>query len=106
MLAATDKTLTWRGHQTVDEVLAGLAPPRVIEIILPASYDHALFSHLKPNAPPGQLEHLDLEGDLAILHIVSRIKGLEDFRSLIGPLSRLNAKVKVCSPPRVFIILE
>jgi hypothetical protein len=38
--------------------------------------------------------------------VVARIEGLEDLASLIGPLSRLSARVKMRTPPTIVIILD
>lgn len=106
MTDTTHAEFTWRGKETIDAVLARLVPPARIEIVLPQNYNHALFAHLNPDAPPAQLEDLNIEGDVALLNVISGIKGLEDLAGLIGPLARLDATVTVLSPPKIVIELR
>lgn len=106
-MAAHDETsFTWRGRQTVDDILDRLAPPTRLEITLPENYNHALFAALNPEANVAQAEALNIEGDVMLLRKVARLRGLEDLAALIEPLSGLAATVTVLSPPRIVIVLE
>lgn len=98
---------TWRGKQTVDEILSRLTPPARVEIMLPENYNHALFAVLSPEANVAQTEAanarteaLKIEGDVALVTKVAKIRGLEDLAALIEPLSKLEATVTVLSPPQ------
>lgn len=106
MSEITEACFAWEGSETIDAVQAKLASPARIEITLPPEYNHELFAQLMPDAPPGRAEQLDMEGDVGLLRVVARIEGLEDLASLIGPLSRLSARVKMRTPPTIVIILD
>lgn len=105
-MAETNETVfAWRGKETVDAILASLAPPARVEIVLPENYNHALFACLNPEADTAQTEELDIEGDVVLLRKVASLRGLEDLAVLIEPLSGLAATVAVLSPPRIVIVL-
>ena len=103
MTEMTRIELEWRGKETIDAVRAYLGPSTQIDISLPANYNHALFAHLMPDAPKGQMESLDVEGDESLLAEVAKVKGLEDFATLIETLSGKSAQIKVQTPPRIVI---
>lgn len=98
--------LKWRGQETIDAVRANLGPSTRIEIMLPADYNHALFTHLMPDASEGQLETLDIDGNADLIAGVAEVKGLEVLAKLVEPLSSLSAKVTIQSPPRIVIAIE
>ncbi len=106
MTEPRETAFSWRGKETIETILPRLVAPTRLEIVLPAEYNHALFSVLNPDAGAAQPEKLDVEGDVALLKEVSKIHGLELLAALIEPLSRLSHKITVLSPPRILIVLD
>lgn len=106
-MAETNGTVfTWRGPQTLDDIMGSLVPPTRLEIVLPVNFNHALFAHLHPDDDTAQTEVLDIEGDETLLHKIAMLRGLEALAALIEPLSRLETTVTVLSPPRIVIVLK
>ncbi|SEK62056.1 hypothetical protein [Nitrosovibrio tenuis] len=97
--------LTWRGRETVEAVPPLLDRAEQIEIDLPAGYNHSLFRLLHPDAPPAQLEEIDISGGPRLLANLASVKGLEELQGLIAPLDAAHAAVKVSSPPKIVITL-
>ncbi|MHB1215939.1 MAG: hypothetical protein ACYCY9_13240 [Thiobacillus sp.] len=106
MARSNGTAFTWRGKQTVDEILGSLVPPTRVEIMLPLNFNHALFARLCPDDASAQAEVLNIEGDETLLRTIATLRGLEDLAALIEPLSGLEARVTVLSPPRIVIVLE
>lgn len=96
-------SLTWNGHDTVALIpeLIGLAEK--IEIILPASYNHALFRALNPDAPESALEDLDTRAGPELLAHIATLHGLEDFADLADVLIDAQATLRLVSPPTLVI---
>lgn len=94
---------TWRGRETIESVPALFERAEQIEIILPVGYNHSLFCLFHPHAPPSQLENIKISGSPQILERVASIKGLEEFRALIEPLTIAGVTVQVLSPPKVVL---
>ncbi len=69
--------LAWRGEETLRLVPSLLEHADEIEITLPASFNHALFCALRPDAPAGALEQLDVDGRPEMLAAFAKVKGLE-----------------------------
>lgn len=106
MTRTNGTAFTWRGKQTVDEILDSLVPPTRVEIVLPSNFNHALFAHLCPDDASPQAEVLNVEGDETLLHRIATLQGLEDLAALVEPLSGLDATLTVLSPPRIVIVLN
>lgn len=97
--------LVWRGDETVRLVPSLLQHAEEIEITLPASYNHALFRALRPDAPDGALEELDADGGPEVLAAFAKVKGLEAVARLGHALRDAQASVQVVSPPTLLITL-
>lgn len=99
-------TLPWHGQETIQSIPQLLEHSRQIEIILPDSYNHALFTALHPDAPPGQLEDMDSSGGSELLAAVAKVKGLEGFQELVDPMAAVNATVQVSTPATIVIMRD
>lgn len=97
--------LIWHGHETIESIAPLLDTADQIEITLPSNYNHSLFSMLHPGEPPAQLEKIQASGGPELLGDIASIKGLEELKTLIDPLTAAKAKVEVVSPPRIVITL-
>lgn len=97
--------LAWRGEETLRLVPSLLEHADEIEITLPASFNHALFCALRPDAPAGALEQLDVDGRPEMLAAFAKVKGLEAVARLGKALEDAQASVRVVSPPALLITL-
>jgi hypothetical protein len=95
--------LTWRGHETIALIPRLLDQTEQVEIALPADYNHALFHALNPDAPPSAPEDIDASGGPELLADIARIRGLEELATLTGVLSKVQASVRLVSPPTLVI---
>jgi hypothetical protein len=95
--------LTWRGRETVAILPRLLDQTEQIEIALPADYNHALFHALHPDAPPSAPEDIDSSGGPELLADIARIHGLEELGTLTAALNRVQAGVRLISPPTLLI---
>lgn len=95
--------LTWRGRETVESVPRLFERTEQIEIILPPGYNHSLFCLFHPHAPPSQLENIKISDGPQLLEGVASIKGLEEFKGLVEPLTIAGVTVQVLSPPKVVL---
>jgi hypothetical protein len=99
-------SLTWNGRDTAAVIpeLIGLAEK--IEIILPASYNHALFRALNPDAPDSALEDIDTRAGPELLAHIAAVHGLEDLAALTDVLVDARATLRLVSPPTLVIELS
>ncbi len=96
-------TLPWRGQETIQAIPQLLDHAQQIEIVLPDSYNHALFTALHPDVPPGQLEDMNSSGGPELLVAIAGVEGLEGFQQLVGAVATANATVEVSTPATIFI---
>lgn len=96
-------TLPWRGPETIESIPQLLDHAQQIEIVLPDSYNHALFTALHPDAPPAQLEDMNSSGGPELLAAVAGVKGLEGFQELVDAAAAVNAIVEVSTPATIVI---
>lgn len=99
-------SVTWRGRETIAAVIQLLNQAEQIEIVLPANYNHTLFSTFNPDAPPSALEDIDISGGPQLLEEIAAIRGLEELAELAQPLRDAGASVQLTSPPKVIIFRE
>ncbi|MCO6411415.1 MAG: hypothetical protein J5I92_01600 [Thiogranum sp.] len=99
-------SVTWRGRETIAAVMQLLNQAEQIEILLPANYNHTLFSTFNPDAPPSALEDIDISGGPQLLEEIAAIRGLEELAELAQPLRDAGASVQLVSPPKVIIFRE
>lgn len=97
--------LTWRGRETIESIPSLLEQAQRIEISLPSNYNHALFETLHSGEPPAQLEDIEASGGPELLSRIAAVSGLEEFNSLTTPLAAANAKIRVLSPAKIFVML-
>ena len=95
--------LRWQGESTTRAVVDALAQSFNVRVVLPASYNHALFREFNPDASPSASESIDIGGGPEMLRTVSRVPGLEPLASLVEPVSRAGASVRLSSPPMLEI---
>lgn len=95
--------VTWRGRETIESVPSLLDQAEQIEIKLPPGYNHSLFCLFHPHAPPSQLENIKISGGPQLLENLAAIKGLEEFGTLVEPLTLAGVTVQVLSPPQVVL---
>ena len=96
-------SVTWRGRETIAAVTQLLNQAEQIEIVLPANYNHTLFSTFHPDAPPSALEDIDVSGGPQLLEEIAAIRGLEELAELAQPLRDAGASVQLVSPPKLII---
>lgn len=95
-------TLSWRGQETIQSISQLLTHAQQIEIVLPDSYNHALFIALHPDAPPAQLEDMNSSGGPELLAAIAGVKGLESFQQLVDAAAA-STIVEVSTPATIFI---
>jgi hypothetical protein len=95
--------LLWQGHETVETILRLIQSPVCIEVDLPLDYHHALFEKLHPGAAQGSPEIIDVSGGPELLGRIAGIKGLECLATLVAPLSKARATVRLSDPARIMI---
>lgn len=96
-------TLLWRNQETIQSIPQLLDHAQQTEIVLPDSYNHALFTALHPDAPPGQFEDMNSSGGPELLAAIAGVKGLESFQQLVDVTTAANAIVEVSTPATIFI---
>lgn len=96
-------TLPWHGQETIESIPQLLEHSQQIEVVLPDSYNHALFTALHPDAPPAQLEDMDSSGGPELLGAIAKVKGLEGFAQLMDDAAIADAIVQVVTPARILI---
>lgn len=99
-------SVTWRGRETIATVTQLLDQAEQIEIVLPANYNHTLFSTFNPDAPPSALEDIDVSDGPKLLEDIAAIRGLEELAQLAQPLRDAGASVQLVSPPKLIIFFE
>lgn len=98
MAAKEAASLTWRGQETVQIAGDCVARGEPVVLRLPAEYHHALFVKLRPDAPRGTPEELDLQDGPGLLATIASIRGLEALAALVDPVSRAQVAVLIRSP--------
>lgn len=96
-------TLPWHGQETIESIPQLLEHSQQIEVVLPDSYNHALFTVLHPDAPPAQLEDMDSSGGPELLGAIAKVKGLEGFGQLVDDAAIADVTVQVTTPARILI---
>lgn len=91
-------SLMWKGHQTAELARAALDRRDPVLIHLPAEYHHALFVKLRPEAPRGTPEEIDVHDGPQLLATIAAIHGLEDFATLVDAAGRAGVSVTIRSP--------
>ena len=91
-------SLMWRGHLTAELARAALERREPVLIHLPAEYHHALFVKLRPEAPRGTPEEIDVRDSPRLLTTIASIHGLEEFAALVEPAERAGASLMIRSP--------
>lgn len=95
--------LTWHGHETIEVIPKLLEEAEEIEIALPLDYNHSLFHALHPDARPADLENIDAQGGPELLVHIARVSGLEELSRLVDVLEKVQASIRVSSPPTLLI---
>lgn len=101
-MAGATTDLIWRGAETVTAARAVLAQYGNVEAQLPPDFHHAVFVRLRPQAPPGRAQEVDISGGAELLAHIARIPGLDALARLERPLTEARARVRIVSPsPKV-----
>lgn len=104
-----DKTeavnLMWSGRETVAHAIEAVQRQASVEIALPASFHHALFSRLYPDADAATLERVDEAGGSELLAAVASLSGLEAVAELEAPLIRSGYRLHLVSPGPVLSLI-
>lgn len=95
--------LTWRGQETIENVMSLMDRSTRIEIELPANYNHAMFSLLYPGQTTSPVENVDCTAGPDLLAKISSLAGLEKLGELENSLSSARATIRIISPPRLII---
>lgn len=96
--------MTWKGQASIQPILEMLRQTGSVMFRFPESYHHTLFVQMYPEAPQGQAETVDMEGDVDLLARISKIASLEHIAGLIEPLQAMGCTVKLTSPPPAVLI--
>jgi hypothetical protein len=89
--------LTWRGKDTVREILSRLHKRERTLVTLPAGFHHALTVSVSGN---GEVYGpVDAALDDAAFDRLVRIRGLRELAELREPLAGAGMDVRVCTPP-------
>gem|GEM_PF-1114136 len=109
LLHINDKTeavnLMWSGRETVAHAIEAVQRQARVEIALPASFHHALFSRLYPDADAATLERVDEAGGTELLAILASLSGLEAMAELEAPLTRSGYRLHLVSPGPVLSLI-
>lgn len=99
--------VTWGGADSIAEAKRLLEEDQCVVVELPSGFNHTLFKHIHPDAPPSELEQLDVEGGSELLECVSGIKNLEQLQELADWVNRHQASVRIISPaPKIMILSQ
>lgn len=99
--------VTWKGQESIQFILKRLRKNGSVLLHFPEDYHHTLFVQMYPEAPPGQIETVDIESGVDLLARISEIKSLEHVAGLVEPLQAMGCTVKLTSPtPAVLIKLS
>ena len=97
--------LTWSGKDTSAYAIEALQRQARVEIALPASIHHALFSRLNPNAGTAAMEAVDASGGVELIATLATITGLDAMAELAEPLTRWGYRVHLISPGPVLSLI-
>lgn len=98
--------LLWEGRRTIQRAKEALANAEWVEIRMPDDLNHTLFDRFNPNAPPGEIEELDISGGIEIIEKLGQVRALQDIDQLATSAQEAHAKVRIISPaPRLIISL-
>lgn len=97
--------LMWGGRETAAHVLDALQRDANVEIALPGSMHHALFSHLFPDATTAIPEQLDIAGGAELIATLATLAGLEALAELTDPLARAGYRMQLRSPGPVLSLI-
>lgn len=98
--------LLWEGRRTIQRAKEALANAEWVEIRMPDDLNHTLFDRFNPNAPPGEIEELDISGGIEIIEKLGQVRALQDIDQLAISAQEAHAKVRIISPaPRLIISL-
>lgn len=97
--------LTWGGKGTSAYAIEALQQQAKVEIALPASIHHALFSRLYPDAGTAAVEAVDVSGGAELVATLATLSGLEAMTELVEPLARWGYRVHLISPGPVLWLI-
>jgi hypothetical protein len=89
--------LTWKGHETVREIVSRLHERRRVLVALPAGFHHTVRVHLRDDH--GMHGPVDMVLDEAAFERLAGIRGLAELAGLREPLARAGIGVQVRTPP-------
>jgi hypothetical protein len=97
--------LRWPGAGTLQAARGMIREGKRVEIELPLEVHYALHRHLHPDAAPGPVERLEVEGGAELLGSVATVAGLEEMEKLGTAVRRARYRVRVTSPePRLIFL--
>lgn len=96
--------VTWHGGESVDEAKEALAAGQPVELDLPPETSHALFSHLFPDAPPGEPEIVNERGGAELIERVSGISMMGRLKELMPLVQQAGLYVAAVSPPPTLLL--
>lgn len=97
--------LTWSGKDTSAHAIEAMQRRAKVEIALPASIHHALYSRLNPRADTAAMEAVDASGGAELVATLATLTGLEAMAELAEPLTRWGYRVHVISPGPVLSLI-
>lgn len=97
--------LTWSGKDTSAYAIEALQRQAKVEIALPGSIHHALFSRLNSQAGTAAVEAVDASGGAELIATLATLAGLEAMAELAEPLTRWGYRVHLISPGPVLSLI-
>lgn len=97
--------IQWNTPDAVEQAETALRKGAPVEITLPADFHHALFTHVHPDAGPGDPEHIDENGGGELIRRIAEVRRLQPLARLAEAAEAARARVRVQSPaPRIIIL--
>lgn len=94
----------WPAASIVTDAASAIRAGDHVEIVLPASFHHAVFRHLHPEADAGSTETLDVVGGSEVLAKLASIAGLEGLSELQKEVEHAGFQVSLFGAPPVLRI--
>ena len=92
--------VSWRGEESLEQILAAMENGERILVTLPAGFHHAVTARLSEGSITGRIEATSV----AALDSLALIQGLQELALLRGPAERAGMAVLVRTPPPQIVL--